>query len=69
MDLVYSEIDSGPSELFTPEAGTVRGGFDFQLSSTEKGRSLARELMVKFGIAVVEATELPTFVTPRGNVY
>ncbi len=58
VDLVYNEIDSGPSELFTPEAGTVRGGFDFQLSSTEKGRSLARELMIKFGGQVTETSKL-----------
>jgi nonsense-mediated mRNA decay protein 3 len=58
VDFVYNEIDSSPSEIFTTEEGPVRGGFDFQLSSTEKGRSLARELMIKFGGQVTETSKL-----------
>ena len=58
VDFSYNEIDSSPSEIFATEEGPVRGGFDFQLSSTEKGRSLARELMVKFGGQVTETSKL-----------
>ena len=46
VDMVYSEIDSSSSDFFTTEAGAVRGGYDFQLSSTEKARSVSRGLML-----------------------
>ncbi len=58
VDYVYNSIDSAPSEIFMTEEGPVRGGFDFQLSSTEKGRSIARELMVKYGGQVTETNKL-----------
>ena len=37
VDMIYNELDSSSSDFFTTEAGAVRGGYDFQLSSTEKG--------------------------------
>ena len=58
VDYVYNSIDSAPSEIFMTEECPVRGGFDFQLSSTEKGRSIARELMVKYGGQVTETNKL-----------
>lgn len=58
VDYVYNSIDSAPSEIFMTEEGPVRGGFDFQLSSSEKGRSMARELMVKYGGQVTETNKL-----------
>ena len=38
VDMVYNELDSSSSDFFTTAAGAVRGGYDFQLSSTEKAR-------------------------------
>jgi len=58
VDMVYSELDSSSSDFFTTEAGAVRGGYDFQLSSTEKARSLSRELMIKYGGHVNETNTL-----------
>lgn len=58
VDLVYKEIDSSSAEFFTTDAGPVRGGYDFQLSSTEKARSISRDLMVKFGGHVTETNTL-----------
>lgn len=58
VDLVYNEIESASPEFFTVESGSVKGGYDFQLSSTEKARSLARELMVRFGGHVTETNTL-----------
>ena len=58
VDYVYNSIELAPSEIFMTEEGPVRGGFDFQLSSTEKGRSIARELMVKYGGQVTETNKL-----------
>ena len=56
--MVYNQIDSAPSEFFTTESGPVRGGYDFQLSSTEKARSVSRDLMIKFGGHVIETNTL-----------
>ena len=58
VDMVYNEIDSSSSDFFTTEAGAVRGGYDFQLSSTEKARSVSRDLMIKFGGHVTETNTL-----------
>ena len=58
VDMVYNELDSSSSDFFTTEAGVVRGGYDFQLSSTEKARSVSRELMIKFGGHVNETNTL-----------
>ncbi len=55
---VFKDIDSAPSEFFSTENGPVKGGFDFKLSSTERGRSLARELMIQFGGHVNETNTL-----------
>ena len=41
VDMIYNELDSSSSDFFTTEAGAVRGGYDFQLSSTEKARSVS----------------------------
>ena len=58
VDMVYKELDSSPSDFFTTQAGAVRGGYDFQLSSTEKARSVSRDLMVKLGGHVTETNTL-----------
>ena len=58
VDMVYNEIDSSSSDFFTTEAGAVRGGYDFQLSSTEKARSVSRGLMIKLGGHVTETNTL-----------
>ena len=58
VDMVYNELDSSSSDFFTTEAGAVRGGYDFQLSSTEKARSVSRDLMIKFGGHVNETNTL-----------
>ena len=58
VNLVYDTIESAPVEFFTGNSGPVKGGYDFQLSSTEKARSLAREIMVKFGGHVTETNTL-----------
>jgi len=58
VEMVYSQIDSAPSDFFTTEAGLVRGGYDFQLSSTEKARSISRDLMIKLGGHVTETNTL-----------
>ena len=58
VDMVYNELDSSSSDFFTTEAGVVRGGYDFQLSSTEKARSVSRDLMIKFGGHVNETNTL-----------
>ena len=55
---VFKDIYSAPSEFFSTENGPVKGGFDFQLSSTERARSLARELMIQFGGHVNETNTL-----------
>jgi len=58
VNLVYDNLESSPAEFFTVESGSVKGGYDFQLSSTEKGRSLARDIMVKYGGHVTETNTL-----------
>lgn len=58
VEIIYDEIESGPSEFFTTESGPVRGGYDFQLSSTDKARSISRDLMVKLGGHVTETNTL-----------
>ena len=58
VDMIYKELDSSPSDFFTTQAGAVRGGYDFQLSSTEKARSVSRDLMVKLGGHVTETNTL-----------
>ena len=58
VEMVYNQIDSAPSGFFTTEAGAVRGGYDFQLSSTEKARSVSRDLMIKLGGHVTETNTL-----------
>ena len=58
VEKVFKDIDSAPSEFFSTENGPVKGGFDFQLSSTERARSLARELMIQFGGHVNETNTL-----------
>ncbi len=58
VDMVYNELDSSSSDFFTTEAGIVKGGFDFQLSSTEKARSVSRDLMIKLGGHVIETNTL-----------
>jgi len=58
VEKVFKDIDSAPSEFFSTENGSVKGGFDFQLSSTERARSLARELMIHFGGHVNETNTL-----------
>jgi nonsense-mediated mRNA decay protein 3 len=55
---IYNLIDSGPSEFFTTDSGPVRGGYDFQLSSSDKARTISRDLMVKFGGHVTETNTL-----------
>ena len=58
VEKVFKDIDSSPSEFFSTENGPAKGGFDFQLSSTERARSLARELMIQFGGHVNETNTL-----------
>jgi len=58
VEKVFKDIDSAPSEFFSTENGPVKGGFDFQLSSTERARSLARDLMIQFGGHVNETNTL-----------
>ncbi|MDG1545291.1 MAG: NMD3-related protein [Candidatus Poseidoniia archaeon] len=58
VEKVFKDIDSSPSEFFSTENGSAKGGFDFQLSSTERARSLARELMIQFGGHVNETNTL-----------
>lgn len=58
VEKVFNDIDSSPAEVFSTENGPVKGGFDFQLSSTERARALARELMIKFGGHVNETNSL-----------
>ena len=58
VEQIYDLIDSGPSEFFTTESGPVRGGYDFQLSSSDKARTISRDLMVKFGGHVTETNTL-----------
>jgi len=58
VEIIYDQIESGPSEFFTTESGPVRGGYDFQLSSTDKARSISRDLMIKFGGHVIETNTL-----------
>tara|TARA_B100000029_G_scaffold13143_1_gene13717 strand:- start:1613 stop:2503 length:891 start_codon:yes stop_codon:yes gene_type:complete len=58
VDMVYKELDSSSADFFTTEAGPVRGGYDLQLSSTEKARSVSRDLMVKLGGHVTETNTL-----------
>ncbi|SVD04581.1 uncharacterized protein METZ01_LOCUS357435, partial [marine metagenome] len=58
VEMVYNQIDSAPSDFFTTEAGPVRGGYDFQLSSTDKARSISRDLMIKLGGHVIETNTL-----------
>ena len=55
--MVYSELDSSSSDFYY-RSRSVRGGYDFQLSSTEKARSLSRELMIKYGGHVNETNTL-----------
>jgi NMD protein affecting ribosome stability and mRNA decay len=55
---IYDLIDSSSSEFFTTESGPVRGGYDFQLSSTDKARTISRDLMVKYGGHVTETNTL-----------
>ena len=51
--MVYNQIDSAPSEFFTTESGPVKGGYDFQLSSTEKGEAPAKASRTfSFGLAI-----------------
>ena len=58
VDMVYNELDTSSSDFFTTEAGVVRGGYDFQLSSTDKARSVSRDLMIKLGGHVTETNTL-----------
>ena len=58
VEKVFKDIESSPSEFFSTENGLAKGGFDFQLSSTERARSLARELMIQFGGHVNETNTL-----------
>ena len=58
VEKVFKDIDSSPAEFFSTENGPAKGGFDFQLSSTERARSLARELMIQFGGHVNETNTL-----------
>ena len=58
VEIIYDQIESGPSEFFTTESGPVRGGYDFQLSSTDKARSISRDLMIKLGGHVTETNTL-----------
>ena len=58
VEKVFKDIDSAPAEFFSTESGPVKGGFDFQLSSSERARSLARELMLQFGGHVNETNTL-----------
>ena len=58
VDMVYNELDTSSSDFFTTEAGAVRGGYDFQLSSTDKARSVSRDLMIKLGGHVTETNTL-----------
>jgi len=58
VEKVFKDIDSAPAEFFSTESGPVKGGFDFQLSSSERARSLARELMIQFGGHVNETNTL-----------
>ena len=58
VEKVFKDIDSSPAEFFSTENGPVKGGFDFQLSSTERARALARELMIQFGGHVNETNSL-----------
>ena len=58
VDMVYKELDSSSADFFTTEAGPVRVGYDLQLSSTEKARSVSRDLMVKLGGHVTETNTL-----------
>ena len=58
VEKVFKDIDSSPSEFFSTENGPAKGGFDFQLSSTERARSLPRELMIQFGGHVNETNTL-----------
>ena len=58
VEKVFKDIDSAPAEFFSTESCLVKGGFDFQLSSSERARSLARELMIQFGGHVNETNTL-----------
>ena len=55
---VERALDESASDFFATREGAVRGGWDYRLSATDRGRSLARELVGALGGTVTETTSL-----------
>jgi NMD protein affecting ribosome stability and mRNA decay len=55
---VNAALEEGAPQFFATEDGPVRGGYDFQLSSTDRARALARALLLVMGGEVKETSSL-----------
>ena len=55
---VHTALAEGAPEFFATEDGPVRGGHDFQLSSTDRARALSRALLLALGGEVKESSSL-----------
>jgi len=55
---VHAALEEGAPEFFATEDGPVRGGHDFQLSSTDRARALSRALLLALGGEVKESSSL-----------
>ena len=55
---VHAVLAEGAPEFFATEDGPVRGGHDFQLSSTDRARALSRALLLALGGEVKESSSL-----------
>ncbi len=58
IEKVRNEISSAPPEIFSTTDAPVRGGHDFQLSSTNKARAIARLMINSYGGSVKEARKV-----------
>ena len=55
---VNAALEEGAPQFFATEDGPVRGGYDFQLSSTDRARALSRALLLAMGGEVKETSSL-----------
>ena len=55
---VNAALEEGAPQFFATEDGPVRGGYDFQLSSTNRARALSRALLLVMGGEVKETSSL-----------
>jgi len=55
---VNAALEEGAPQFFATEDGPVRGGYDFQLSSTDRARALSRALLLVMGGEVKETSSL-----------